>query len=107
MGDVDTSYVNKVEKDAKLRLGRAGVRLASLLNRALGSEQADWDTCQKKQDLAGSSWPSKEEPPTASLTPAEILRCAAARLLVDSRPMKSLIMPILRIFKQVQATSDR
>jgi hypothetical protein len=38
---------------------------------------------------------------------AEILRCAVARLLVNSRPMKSSIMQILRKYKQNQATSDR
>jgi hypothetical protein len=42
---LDSSYVSTVEKDVKLQLSRASVRLAFLLNQALGSEQADWDTC--------------------------------------------------------------
>jgi hypothetical protein len=40
-------YVEKVEKDVELQLSRAGIRLAFLLNKDLGSEQADWDTCLK------------------------------------------------------------
>jgi S1/P1 Nuclease len=42
---LDSSYVNKVEKDVKLQLSRAGVRLAFFLNQALDTEQADWDSC--------------------------------------------------------------
>ena len=42
---LDSDYVTKVEKDVKLQLSRAGVRLAFFLNQTLGSEQADWDSC--------------------------------------------------------------
>jgi hypothetical protein len=44
---LDQTYVEKVEKDVKLQLSRAGIRLAFLLNKDLGSEQADWNTCLK------------------------------------------------------------
>jgi S1/P1 Nuclease len=42
---LDANYVQTAEKDVKLQLSKAGVRLAFLLNRDLGSEQSDWDTC--------------------------------------------------------------
>ena len=42
---LDTKYVDRVEKDIKLQLSRAGIRLAFLLNKDLGSDQIDWDKC--------------------------------------------------------------
>jgi hypothetical protein len=42
---LDSTYVNKVEKDVKMQLSRAGIRLAFFLNQALSSEQADWESC--------------------------------------------------------------
>lgn len=42
---LDSAYVQKVENDVKLQLGRAGIRLAFLLNQALGTEESDWDAC--------------------------------------------------------------
>jgi hypothetical protein len=42
---LDATYVGTVEKDVKLQLNRAGIRLAYLLNKDLGSDQTDWDTC--------------------------------------------------------------
>jgi hypothetical protein len=42
---LDANYVQTVERDVKLQLSRAGIRLAYLLNKDLGTEQVDWDTC--------------------------------------------------------------
>jgi hypothetical protein len=42
---LDVRYVDKAEKDIKLQLSRAGIRLAFLLDKDLGSDQIDWDTC--------------------------------------------------------------
>ena len=42
---LSASYVTKAEKDVSLQLSRAGIRLASVLNKSLGSEDADWTTC--------------------------------------------------------------
>ena len=42
---LDAKYVETVEKDIKLQLSRAGIRLAFVLNKSLGSEQADWEAC--------------------------------------------------------------
>jgi hypothetical protein len=42
---LSASYVTKAEKDVSLQLNRAGIRLASVLNKSLGSEDADWTTC--------------------------------------------------------------
>ncbi len=38
---LDAAYVAKAEKDVALQLSRAGVRLAAILNRALGRQVAD------------------------------------------------------------------
>ena len=43
--NLDQSYVTQAEKDVTLQLKRAGIRLASLLNKTLGSEDADWSSC--------------------------------------------------------------
>jgi hypothetical protein len=43
--NLDQSYVTEAEKDVTLQLKRAGIRLASLLNKTLGSEDADWNSC--------------------------------------------------------------
>jgi len=40
-----SDYVATAEKDIRLQLSRAGVRLAFLLNRDLGPQETDWDTC--------------------------------------------------------------
>jgi hypothetical protein len=54
---LDTQYVNRVEKDVKLQLSRAGIRLAFLLNKDLGSDEIDWEKClasvKSKQVKAG------------------------------------------------------
>jgi hypothetical protein len=42
---LDSNYVDTAEVDVRLQLSRAGIRLAYVLNRSLGSEQADWNTC--------------------------------------------------------------
>jgi hypothetical protein len=42
---LDATYVEAMKKDIKLQLSRAGIRLAYVLNKNLGSEQVDWDTC--------------------------------------------------------------
>ena len=42
---LDEKYVEAVEKDVKLQLSRAGIRLAFLLNKDLGSKQIDWEAC--------------------------------------------------------------
>jgi S1/P1 Nuclease len=42
---LSASYVTKAEKDVSLQLSRAGIRLASVLNKSLGSEDADWASC--------------------------------------------------------------
>jgi hypothetical protein len=42
---LDANYVTTVEKDVKLQLSKAGIRLAYILNKDLGSEQADWNSC--------------------------------------------------------------
>jgi hypothetical protein len=42
---LDASYVDTAEMDKSLQLSRAGIRLSYILNKALGSEQADWDNC--------------------------------------------------------------
>ena len=38
-------YVATAEKDIRLQLSRAGVRLAFLLNKDLGPQETDWDAC--------------------------------------------------------------
>jgi hypothetical protein len=38
---VDAAYVARAEKDVALQLSRAGVRLAAVLNKALGRQLAD------------------------------------------------------------------
>jgi hypothetical protein len=43
--NLDQDYVDTVEKDIKLQLSRAGVRLAFILDKNLGTEQTDWDSC--------------------------------------------------------------
>jgi hypothetical protein len=42
---LDANYVDTAEVDIGLQLSRAGIRLADVLNKSLGSEQADWDSC--------------------------------------------------------------
>jgi hypothetical protein len=42
---LDANYVDTAEVDIGLQLSRAGIRLAYLLNKSLGSEQADWNSC--------------------------------------------------------------
>jgi hypothetical protein len=42
---LDANYVDTAEVDVRLQLSRAGIRLAYVLNKSLGSEQADWNTC--------------------------------------------------------------
>src|ERR1700682_2230111 len=39
------SYVTQAEKDVSLQLRRAGIRLASLLNKTLGTGDGDWTSC--------------------------------------------------------------
>lgn len=39
------TYVTKAETDVSQQLSRAGIRLASVLNKSLGSEDADWTSC--------------------------------------------------------------
>ncbi len=45
MRQLDADYVNRAERDVRLQLSRAGIRLASVLNAALGSGETDWNTC--------------------------------------------------------------
>jgi hypothetical protein len=42
---LDQDYVDTAEVDVRLQLSRAGIRLAYVLNKSLGSEQADWSSC--------------------------------------------------------------
>jgi hypothetical protein len=51
---IDAAYVTKAEKDVRLQLKRAGVRLAFFLNQKLGSEAVDWNTCLKSESTAVS-----------------------------------------------------
>jgi hypothetical protein len=39
------NYINTAEMDVTIQLSRAGVRLANLLNTALGSKPTDWSSC--------------------------------------------------------------
>jgi hypothetical protein len=57
---LDSGYVAKVEKDVKLQLSRAGIRLAFFLNGALGTDQADWDACLKSKTKAKRTRKGKE-----------------------------------------------
>jgi nuclease S1 len=52
---LDADYAVRAEKDVVLQLSRAGVRLATVLNRSLGSEATDWDQCLRGQDPSGST----------------------------------------------------
>jgi S1/P1 Nuclease len=45
--NLDSDYADTAKKDVSLQLRRAGVRLAELLNRSLGTEPTDWDSCLK------------------------------------------------------------
>ena len=40
-----SNYVDQAELDVRLQLSRAGIRLAHVLNMALGSGDIDWNTC--------------------------------------------------------------
>jgi len=42
---LDSSYVDTAEMDVSLQLSRAGIRLASVLNKSLGSQDAEWNAC--------------------------------------------------------------
>ena len=42
---LDSNYVDTAEVDVRLQLGRAGIRLAHMLNTSLGSEPDDWNAC--------------------------------------------------------------
>ncbi|HEY1803265.1 MAG TPA: S1/P1 nuclease [Terracidiphilus sp.] len=42
---LDSSYVEAAKKDVSLQLSKAGIRLAYILNRALGTEASDWTAC--------------------------------------------------------------
>jgi hypothetical protein len=42
---IDANYVDTAEVDVRLQLSRAGIRLAEVLNRNLGSEKSDWSAC--------------------------------------------------------------
>ena len=42
---LDASYAAAAKLDASVQLSRAGIRLASLLNKSLGSGQPDWNEC--------------------------------------------------------------
>jgi hypothetical protein len=42
---LDANYVDTAEVDVRLQLSRAGIRLASLLNKTLGSGDSDWNAC--------------------------------------------------------------
>jgi hypothetical protein len=42
---LDSNYVDTAEMDVSLQLSRAGIRLASVLNKSLGSKDADWNAC--------------------------------------------------------------
>ena len=44
---LDASYVARAETDVAVQLSRAAIRLAFVLNKSLGSEQADWSACLK------------------------------------------------------------
>jgi len=39
---LDSAYVAQAEKDVSLQLSKAGDRLASVLNKALGSQVGSW-----------------------------------------------------------------
>ena len=39
------NYVDQAEMDVRLQLSRAGIRLAHVLNTALGSGDIDWNVC--------------------------------------------------------------
>lgn len=42
---LDSNYVDTAEVDVRLQLSRAGIRLAHVLNRSLGSEPENWGAC--------------------------------------------------------------
>ena len=42
---LDSNYVDTAEVDVRLQLGRAGIRLAHMLNTSLGTEPDDWSAC--------------------------------------------------------------
>ncbi len=42
---LDATYVKSAEKDVNLQLRRAGIRLAYVLNKALGPGDSDWSAC--------------------------------------------------------------
>jgi hypothetical protein len=42
---LDANYVDTAEVDVRLQLSRAGIRLASLLNKALGARETNWTAC--------------------------------------------------------------
>jgi hypothetical protein len=44
---LDAKYVATAEKDVALQLSRAGIRLAYVLNKSLGTEPSDWEGCLK------------------------------------------------------------
>jgi hypothetical protein len=44
---LNAAYAATAEKDVSLQLGRAGVRLAALLNTQLGTEPTKWENCLK------------------------------------------------------------
>jgi S1/P1 Nuclease len=42
---LDSNYVDTAEVDVSLQLSRAGIRVAYMLNKGLGSEQINWEAC--------------------------------------------------------------
>ena len=42
---LDANYVAKAEVNVQLQLSRAGIRLASLLTKTLGSADTNWNAC--------------------------------------------------------------
>jgi hypothetical protein len=51
---LNSAYAAQAEKDVALQLSKAGVRLASVLNKALGSQLADLDPATSRQQRRGS-----------------------------------------------------
>jgi hypothetical protein len=42
---LDSTYADNAKKAIAIQLSKGGIRLAYILNRTLGSEPSDWDTC--------------------------------------------------------------
>ncbi|KWV60462.1 hypothetical protein AS156_29220 [Bradyrhizobium macuxiense] len=85
---LDSGYVERVEKDVKLQLSRAGIRLAFLLNQSLDTEQADWNSCLsggiQQHGARAKGRPSAASPMTANSDPALPRSCSRSTSLSET-----------------------